>query len=76
MGLTSGGQKQLLLRSRQEVKEEGEKWVYRLLFFFFFFYRDEKLFINLYGLLLLERAASVLAGCKALISELGVLRIK
>lgn len=74
MGLTSGGQKQLLLRSRQEVKEEGEKWVYRLLFFFF--YRDEKLFINLYGLLLLERAASVLAGCKALISELGVLRIK
>lgn len=74
MGLTSGGQKQLLLRSRQEVKEEGEKWVYRLLFFFF--YRDEKLFINLYGLLLLERAVSVLAGCKALISELGVLRIK
>lgn len=50
------------------MKEEGEKWVYRL--FFFSFYRDENFFINLYRLLLLERAVSVLV----LISVLGVLR--
>lgn len=37
---------------------------------FFFFYRDENFFINLYRLLLLERAVSVLV----LISVLGVLR--
>lgn len=33
VALTSGGQKQLLLWSRQEVKEEGEKQVYSRLFF-------------------------------------------
>lgn len=56
------------------MKEEGEKWVYRLLLFFFF-YKDENFLINLYGLLLLERAVSVSVCCKALISELGVLRV-